>query len=91
LTKTLKICQDQYNMKTFFTSFFQIGMVAINTYFITQLYWVGIFIVSALISLLWCYNVANVSVSTLNQKLTYSLGAGVGAITGLFLVKIIFN
>jgi hypothetical protein len=78
-------------MKTFFTSFFQIGMVAINTYFITQLYWVGIFIVSALISLLWCYNVANVSVSTLNQKLTYSLGAGVGAITGLFLVKIIFN
>ena len=78
-------------MKTFFTSFFQIGMVAINTYFITQMYWVGIFIVSALISLLWCYNVANVSVSTTNQKLTYSLGAGLGAITGLFLVKFIFN
>jgi len=77
-------------MKTFFTSFFQIGMVAINTYFITQLYWFGVFIVSALISLLWCYNVVKVSVSTTSQKLIYSLGAGLGAITGLFLVKIIF-
>ena len=77
-------------MKTFFTSCFQIGMVAINTYCRTQLYWFGVLVVSALISLLWCYNVAKVSVSTTNQKLTYSLGAGLGAITGLFLVKIIF-
>jgi hypothetical protein len=39
-------------MKTFLTSFVQIGMVAINTYFITQLNWIGIFIASFTISLL---------------------------------------
>lgn len=76
-------------MKTFLTSFIQIGMVAINTYFITQLNWIGIFIASFTISLLWAFNVSKISVSTTNQKLTYALGAGCGAIVGLFLVKII--
>jgi uncharacterized membrane protein len=75
-------------MKTFFTSFFQVGLVATNTFLITQLYWVGIFIVSFLISLLWAFNVSKIAVSTFNQKLTYALGAGCGAICGLALVKI---
>lgn len=77
-------------MKIFFTSFTQIGLVAINTYFITQLNYVAIFIVSFLISAIWCYNVAKVSVSTLNQKLTYSLGAGTGAVCGLLIIKTLF-
>jgi hypothetical protein len=67
----------------------QVGCVAINTYFITQLNWIGIFIASFTISLLWAFNVSKISVSTTNQKLTYALGAGCGAIVGLVLVKII--
>lgn len=77
-------------MKTFFTSFFQIGLVAVNTFFIGKLNFIAIFIVSTLISLLWCYNVSKVSVSTINQKLTYSLGAGIGAVTGLLIIKYLF-
>lgn len=77
-------------MKTFFTSFFQIGLVAVNTYFITKLNFIAIFFVSSIISLLWCYNVSKVSVSTINQKLTYSLGAGCGAVIGLLIVKYLF-
>jgi hypothetical protein len=76
-------------MKTFLTSFMQVGCVAINTYFITQLNWIGIFIASFIISLLWAFNVSKISVSTTNQKLTYAFGAGCGAILGLVLVKII--
>jgi hypothetical protein len=67
----------------------QVGCVAINTYFITQLNWIGIFVASFTISLLWAFNVSKISVSTTNQKLTYALGAGCGAIVGLVLVKII--
>lgn len=74
--------------KIFFTSFLQIGLVAINTYLINQLFWIGIFIVSFLISLLWAFNVAKISVSTKKQKLVYALGAGCGAITGLFILKL---
>jgi len=76
-------------MKTFLTSFMQVGCVAINTYFITQLNWIGIFIASFTISLLWAFNVSKISVSTTNQKLTYALGAGCGAIVGLVLVKLV--
>ena len=78
-------------MKTFLTSFMQVGLVAINTYLITHLYWIGIFTVSCLISLLWAYNVAKISVSTTRLKLIYSLGAGCGAITGLIILQIILN
>lgn len=80
--------RNYFNMKTFLTSFLQVGCVAINTYFITQLNYVGIFIFSFLISLLWAFNVAKISISTINQKLTYALVAGCGAITGILLVKL---
>lgn len=75
-------------MKTFLTSFFQVALVAINTYFISQLHWIGIFFASYGISLLWAFNVSKISVSTLNEKLIYALGAGCGAITGLFLIRL---
>jgi len=76
-------------MKIFLTSFFQIGLVAINTYFIGQLFWIGIFLASFGISLLWAFNVSKVAISTINQKLIYAFGAGCGAICGLVLIKII--
>ena len=82
---------SQIRMKTFFTSFFQVGLVAINTYLITHLYWLGIFIVSFLISLLWAFNVSKIAISTTNQKLTYALGAGCGAICGLIILQLILN
>jgi hypothetical protein len=74
-------------MKLFFQSFFQIGLVAISTILITKGYLIGIFIVSFLISLLWAFNVSRVAISTLNQKLTYALGAGLGSVAGVLILK----
>jgi hypothetical protein len=74
-------------MKTFFTSFFQIGLVAINTLLIAKQLFLAVFICSCLISLLWAFNVSKIALSDLRQKLIYSLGAGCGAITGMLLVK----
>jgi hypothetical protein len=74
-------------MKTFFTSFFQIGLVAINTLLISKQLFLAVFICSCLISLLWAFNVSKIALSDLRQKLIYSLGAGCGAITGMLLVK----
>lgn len=78
-------------MKIFLTAFFQVGLVAINTYLITKLYWAGIFFVSFAISLLWAFNVSKVSVSTINSKLTYAFGAGCGSIVGLLILKLILK
>ena len=75
-------------MKIFLQSFFQVGLVAINTMLIAKGYILGVFLVSFLISLLWAFNVSKVAISTLNQKLTYALGAGCGAVSGLLIIKI---
>lgn len=77
-------------MRIFLQSFFQVGLVAVSTILITKGYLVGVFIVSFLISLLWAFNVSRVAISTLNQKLTYSLGAGFGSVTGILILKL-FN
>ena len=74
-------------MKIFFQSFLQIGLVAINTLLISKQLYLGIFICSFLISLLWAFNVSKIALSDLRKKIIYALGAGTGAITGLFLVK----
>lgn len=77
-------------MRIFLQSFFQVGLVAVSTILITKGYLIGVFIVSFLISLLWAFNVSRVAISTLNQKLTYSLGAGFGSVTGILILKL-FN
>lgn len=73
-------------MKIFFQSFFQIGLVAINTFLISKQLFLGVFICSACISLLWAFNVSKIALSDLKQKLIYALGAGTGAITGLLII-----
>jgi hypothetical protein len=74
-------------MKLFFQSFTQVGLVAVNTWLISRGYIVSVFLVSFLISLIWAFNVAKVSISTTREKIIYALGAGFGAITGLLILK----
>lgn len=78
-------------MKLFFQSFMQIGLVAVNTLLISKGIYLGVFVVSFLISLLWAFNVSRVSVSTFKQKIIYAAGAGFGAIVGLFFVNLFFK
>ncbi len=77
-------------MKLFLQSFLQVGLVSISTVLITKQIYFGIFIVGFLISLLWTYNVSRIAISTLNQKITYSLGAGTGAVTGVLLTQLFY-
>ena len=77
-------------MKIFFQSFFQIGLVSISTILITKHLYFGIFVVSFLITLFWTFNVSRIAVSTIKQKLIYSLGAGTGAVCGVLLTQL-FN
>lgn len=78
-------------MKIFLQSFFQIGLVAINTMLISKGIYIGVFIVSFLISLLWAFNVSKVAISTIHQKITYAFGAGCGAIVGLLIISVFFE
>jgi hypothetical protein len=77
-------------MKIFLQSYLQVGLVSVSTILITQHYYFGIFIVGFLISLLWTYNVSRIAISTFKQKITYSLGAGTGAVSGVLLTQLFY-
>ena len=77
-------------MRTFFQSFLQIALVSISTILITRHIYFGIFVSAFLISLLWTINVSRIAVSTIQQKLIYSLGAGTGAVCGVLITQL-FN
>ncbi len=78
-------------MKIFFQSFLQIGLVAINTLLISKQLFLGVFICSFAISLLWAFNVSKIALSDLRSKIIYAFGAGCGAISGMFLINYILK
>ena len=76
-------------MKIFLKSFTSVCLVSINTVLISKGIFSLVFIVSFFISLVWTFNVSKVAVSTMKEKIIYSFGGAVGAITGMALVKIL--
>jgi hypothetical protein len=75
------------NLKIFATSFLQVGLVCVNTVFVSRGMVAGIFVASIAISLVWSHNVAKIALSSLKEKVIYSFGAGFGAVCGYFLVS----
>jgi len=70
-------------MKLFSTGFLQVFFVAINTWFITQQNYIGVLIVSFLISFIWSFNVKKVAFGTMKDRVIYSIGAALGGLIGL--------
>ena len=78
-------------MKLFITGFTQVFFVAINTFFISKVIYGGVFICGFLISFVWSWNVKKVAFGTTQDRLCYSLGAGVGSFVGLIVSVQIFK
>ena len=71
-------------MKLFATGFIQVFFVAINTYLISKGIYLGVFVCGFMISLIWSWNIKRISISTLSDRVFYSLGAASGSVMGLF-------
>lgn len=78
-------------MRLFVTAYLQVFLVGANTFFISRLYWLGIAGASFGISFLWAVNVRKISASTLMERIVYSTGACLGAMSGVFLSKMILS
>ena len=72
-------------IRTFAMSFFQVGLVAVNTKFIQINNLSGIFLTSCIVSLIWTMNVNKMTGASLKQKLSYALGAGVGSMVAVYI------
>ncbi len=75
----------------FITAYLQVLLVSANTYFISNLAWIGIAIAGFGISYLWTINVKKIAISSIKQRLVYSTGAMCGGLSGVVLAKLILN
>lgn len=48
----------------------------------------AIFLMSCLIAFTWTWNIKKIAFSDFSDRISYSLGAGTGAIIGLYLIKL---
>lgn len=81
----LTYLQTLANMKLFTTGFLQVFFVAINTVFITHLFYIGIVVASFLISFLWTLNVRSVTFGSKWDRVIYASGASVGCLAGVLI------
>ena len=78
-------------MKLFITGFTQVFFIAINTFFISKAVYGGVFICGFVISFIWYWNVKKGAFGTMQDRLWYSLGAGVGSLVGLIVSVSVFQ
>ena len=69
--------------RLFVTGFVQVFFVAVNTYFLSNTFYVGVFTTSFMISMIWSWNVKKVAFGSLRDRVAYSLGASCGSLAGL--------
>jgi len=71
----------------FLTSFSHLFLGAYNIWQIANNLPIQVTIVGFLIGMNWSYNVKLISVSTLTERIVYSIGAGVGTTCGMIFAK----
>lgn len=70
-------------LSVFITGFIQVFFVVVNTYFTAKVIYVGVFMASFTISLVWTLNVKRTAFGTWTDRVIYAFGAATGAISGL--------
>jgi hypothetical protein len=78
-------------MKLFLTGFLQVFFVAVNTYFISREFYIGVFICGVIISLIWSWNIKKIAFGSTRDRIVYSLGAGLGSLIGLVISVLLFK
>jgi len=67
----------------FFTGVIQVYFVAINTYFLSKEFYLGVTFAAFMISMIWSHNIKKIAFGTTSDRVLYSLGATVGSLAGL--------
>lgn len=76
-------------LQLLFTGFLQVFFVSINTYFIANLYYIGIAFVAFAISFIWSFNIKKVAFGTMADRVMYSIGAMLGSLFGTFISSLV--
>jgi hypothetical protein len=71
----------------FLTGFLQVSLVSAQTWLISKDVFAGVFTVGFFISLVWSYNVKKIAFGGWWDRVAYAVGAGVGGVVGLSVVR----
>jgi hypothetical protein len=75
----------RYKLKLFITGFLQVMFVTINTYLVSREYYAGVFAVGFMINIIWTFNVKKIAFGGVGDRVSYSTGAALGTLFGLFI------
>jgi hypothetical protein len=78
-------------IKLFTTGFVQVFFVAVNTYFLSKEFFLGVFICAFMISFIWSWNVKKVAFGTMIDRIMYAVGAAFGSMFGLVVSTLILK
>jgi hypothetical protein len=78
-------------LKLFITGFVQVFFVAINTYFLSKVFFLGVFACAFMISLIWSWNVKKIAFGTTIDRIFYASGAAFGSTIGLLVSTLILK
>lgn len=73
------------------TGFLQVFFVAINTFFIANLFYGGIVIAAFSISYIWTLNIKAVAFGTQIDRIIYSAGAMIGSVFGTYISSLLLK
>lgn len=76
-------------MRILATGFLQVLLVAVNTVLLARSNYIGVTVVSFLISFVWSWNVRKVAFGGMTDRVLYSAGAALGGLSGLLLGNLI--
>ena len=86
-----RVRRDVWGMRNFLLAWLQVTLICLNTWQIANEKIAGALIVGFLISLVWTFNVQDISRSGIWTKVSYSFGAMFGTGTGLLLSKYFYG
>jgi hypothetical protein len=70
-------------LSLFATGFIQVWFVAVNTYFLSKEFYIGVFFAAFMISLIWSFNVKKIAFGNKYDRIIYAIGASLGSLSGL--------
>ena len=73
----------------FLRGWLQVFLVSIQTWFIANQYYLGVLIGGFGISFVWSLNVKSIAFGEWKERIVYSTGAMIGAVSGLYIGNII--
>lgn len=87
----VRVRRNVWSMRNFLLAWLQVTLICLNTWQIANEKIAGALIVGFLISLVWTFNVQDISHSGIRTKVSYSFGAMFGTGTGLLLSIAIYG